>query len=194
MNCSTFSNAKQPAIGICKNSPKIKVLMAICSYGYCGLLCYILRQIYTYRHLFPVPQVIENSLAMLYTTEKNSVERNTKLFASGLTTQSLRVTFMSVLDIITLLPDKDVRYVLTAKLNQDSLEVGIFKSQFGCSMWLPFFCNLHWHMFFSSRRFSGIARPFGSNEDPPYNRTLLPTIQAFESLCSIKHGDEKKLQ
>lgn len=70
-------------------------------------------------------QVIKDFLIMLNTTEKNSIERNTKLFASQLTTESLRVTLMSVLDIITLLHDKDVRYVLTAKLNQDPLEVGI---------------------------------------------------------------------
>lgn len=50
---------------------------------------------------------------MLNTTEKDSIERNTKLFASELTTESLRVTLTSVLDIITLLHDKDVRYVLT---------------------------------------------------------------------------------
>lgn len=64
---------------------------------------------------------------MLNMTEKNSIERNTKLFASQLTTEFLRVTFMSVLDIITLLLDKYIRYVLTAKLNQDPLEVVIFK-------------------------------------------------------------------
>ncbi|KAH9385086.1 hypothetical protein HPB48_027125 [Haemaphysalis longicornis] len=83
-------NAKHPATGIRKNSPKIKV--------------------------------IEDFLVMLNETEKNSIEKNTKLFASQLTTESLRVTLMSVLDIITLLLDKDVRYVLTAKLNQDPLE------------------------------------------------------------------------
>ncbi|KAH7967511.1 hypothetical protein HPB49_025266 [Dermacentor silvarum] len=67
-------------------------------------------------------EVTKNFLIMLNMTEKNSIERNTKLFASQLTTDSLRVTLMSVLDIITLLLDKDVRYVLTAKLNQDPLE------------------------------------------------------------------------
>ncbi|XP_049526218.1 uncharacterized protein LOC119457590 [Dermacentor silvarum] len=67
-------------------------------------------------------QVIKNFLIMLNMTEKNSIERNTKLFASQLTTESLRVTFMSVLDIITLLLDKYIRYMLTAKLNQDPLE------------------------------------------------------------------------
>ncbi|KAH6943022.1 hypothetical protein HPB50_014029 [Hyalomma asiaticum] len=99
-------NAKHPAAGIQKNSPKIKV--------------------------------IENFLTMLNTTEKNSIERNTKLFASQLTTASLRVTLMSVLDIITLLHDKDVRYVLTAKLNQDPLE-----------------------------RVFGVMRSFGGDEDHP---------------------------
>ncbi|KAH8027288.1 hypothetical protein HPB51_004115 [Rhipicephalus microplus] len=86
-------NAKHPATGIRKNSPKIKV--------------------------------IEDFLVMLNETERNSIEKNTKLFASQLTTESLRVTLMSVLDIITLLLDKDVRYVLTAKLNQDPLEIAI---------------------------------------------------------------------
>ncbi|KAH7964589.1 hypothetical protein HPB51_027173 [Rhipicephalus microplus] len=75
---------------------------------------------------------------MLNETERNSIEKNTKLFASQLTTESLRVTLMSVLDIITLLLDKDVRYVLTAKLNQDPLE-----------------------------RFFGVVRSFGGDEDHP---------------------------
>lgn len=68
-------------------------------------------------------QVIKDFLIMLNRTEKNSIQRNTKLFASQLTTESLRVILMSVLDIITLLHDKDLRYVPTAKLNQDPLEV-----------------------------------------------------------------------
>lgn len=83
-------------------------------------------------------QVIEDFLVMLNETERNSIEKNTKLFASQLTTESLRVTLMSVLDIITLLLDKDVRYVLTAKLNQDPLE-----------------------------RFFGVVRSFGGDEDHP---------------------------
>ncbi|KAH8038614.1 hypothetical protein HPB51_002738 [Rhipicephalus microplus] len=99
-------NAKHPATGIRKNSPKIKV--------------------------------IEDFLVMLNETERNSIEKNTKLFASQLTTESLRVTLMSVLDIITLLLDKDVRYVLTAKLNQGPLE-----------------------------RFFGVVRSFGGDEDHP---------------------------
>lgn len=70
-------------------------------------------------------QAIKGFLIMLNTIEKNSIERNTQLFASQLTTESLQVTLMLVLDIIALLHHKDVRYVLTAKLNQDPLEVGI---------------------------------------------------------------------
>lgn len=85
-----------------------------------------MSQIYAWGHLFAILQVIKDFLIMLDMTEKNSIERNTKLFASQLTTESLRVTLMSVLDIIALLHDKDVRYVLTAKLNQEPLEVGIF--------------------------------------------------------------------
>lgn len=60
---------------------------------------------------------------MLNSTEEESVNNNTKLFASQMTTESLRVTLVSVIDIITWLHDKGVRYVLTVKLNQDPLEV-----------------------------------------------------------------------
>lgn len=71
-------------------------------------------------------QVIKDFLIMLNTTEKNS-ERRTKLFASQLTTESLRVALMSMLDIIELLHDKDPRHVPIAKLNQGLLEVGILR-------------------------------------------------------------------
>lgn len=67
--------------------------------------------------------MIRTFLCLLNTTEEDSIRLNTKLFASQMTTESLRVTLMSVLDIIILLHDKDVIYVLTAKLNQDPLEV-----------------------------------------------------------------------
>lgn len=87
-------------------------------------------------------QVIEDFLVMLNETERNSIEKNTKLFASQLTTESLRVTLMSVLDIITLLLGKDVRYVLTAKLNQDPLEVGIFRIHFDVILH-SLFCSSH---------------------------------------------------
>lgn len=60
---------------------------------------------------------------MLNSTEEESVNNNTKLFASQMTTESLRVTLVSVIDIITWLHDKGVRYVLTVKPNQDPLEV-----------------------------------------------------------------------
>lgn len=62
---------------------------------------------------------------MLNSTEEESVKNNTKLFASQMTTESLRVTLMSVIDIITWLHGKGVRYVLTVKLNQDPLEVAL---------------------------------------------------------------------
>lgn len=110
-------NAKHPATGIRKNSPKIKEAGILC-------LCYTMSQIYTRGNSSAMLQVIEDFLVMLNETERNSIERNTKLLASQLTTESLRVT-MSVLGIITPLLDKDARYVLTAKLNQDPLE-GVF--------------------------------------------------------------------
>lgn len=62
-------------------------------------------------------------LEVLNVTERNAVEKGTRLFASQLTTESLRVTLMSTLDIINYLFDKGAYYVLTAKLNQDPLEV-----------------------------------------------------------------------
>lgn len=68
-------------------------------------------------------QVIRTFLWLLNTTEEDSIRLKTKLFASQMTTESLRVTLMSVLDIIIMLHDKDVICVLTAKLNQDPLEV-----------------------------------------------------------------------
>ncbi|KAK8772159.1 hypothetical protein V5799_024595 [Amblyomma americanum] len=67
-------------------------------------------------------QVIKGFLDMLNVTEKNSMEEGLKLFASQLTTESLRVTLLSVLDIIEFLLDQGAHYVLTAKLNQDPLE------------------------------------------------------------------------
>ncbi|KAH8027862.1 hypothetical protein HPB51_010829 [Rhipicephalus microplus] len=81
-------------------------------------------------------KVIIEFLDMLNSTEEESVNNNTKLFASQMTTESLRVTLMSVIDIITWPHNKDVRYVLTAKLNQDPLE-----------------------------RFFGVVRSFGGDED-----------------------------
>ncbi|XP_075526865.1 uncharacterized protein LOC142558597 [Dermacentor variabilis] len=59
---------------------------------------------------------------MLNVTEKNAVEKGLKLFTSQLTTESLRVTLLSTLDIIEFLLDQGAHYVLTAKLNQDPLE------------------------------------------------------------------------
>lgn len=63
------------------------------------------------------------------------MEEGTKLFASQLTTESLRVTLLSTLDIISYLFDKEAVYVLTAKLNQDPLEVArhIYFFNLACS-------------------------------------------------------------
>ncbi|KAH7948649.1 hypothetical protein HPB51_028415 [Rhipicephalus microplus] len=86
----------------------------------------------------PQIKVIIEFLDMLNSTEEESVNNNMKLFASQMTTESLQVTLMSVIDIITWLHNKDVRYVLTAKLNQDPLE-----------------------------RFFGVVRSFRGNEGHP---------------------------
>lgn len=68
-------------------------------------------------------QIIKEFLEILNLTERNAVEKGTKLFASQLTTESLRVTLLSTLDIISYLFYKEAVYVLTAKLNQDPVEV-----------------------------------------------------------------------
>ncbi|KAH7973296.1 hypothetical protein HPB52_023361 [Rhipicephalus sanguineus] len=86
----------------------------------------------------PKIKVIQDFLGMLNTTERTSRLDNTRMFASQMTMESLRVTLMSVLDIITFLHSRDVPYVLTAKLNQDPLE-----------------------------RFFGVVRSFGGDEDHP---------------------------
>ncbi|KAL1417883.1 hypothetical protein MTO96_006055 [Rhipicephalus appendiculatus] len=86
----------------------------------------------------PKIKVIRDFLDLVDTTEKNSVRENTRMFASQQTIESLRVTLMSVLDVISHLHNKEVVYVLTAKLNQDPLE-----------------------------RFFGVVRNFGGDEDHP---------------------------
>ncbi|KAH7949401.1 hypothetical protein HPB49_009323 [Dermacentor silvarum] len=83
-------------------------------------------------------QILKAFLEMLNTTERNSVEKNLKLFASQQTTQSLRVTLLSTIDIIEYLLTQGAHYVLTAKLNQDPLE-----------------------------RHFGLARSFGGDESHP---------------------------
>ncbi|KAL1477602.1 hypothetical protein MTO96_035607, partial [Rhipicephalus appendiculatus] len=83
--------------------------------------------------------VIKDFLNMLNETERNHCEKNTLLFASRQTMESLRVTLLSVLDIIEdLFAAEGTQYVLTAKLNQDPLE-----------------------------RFFGIVRCFKGDEDHP---------------------------
>ncbi|KAH8020367.1 hypothetical protein HPB51_001000 [Rhipicephalus microplus] len=77
--------------------------------------------------------VIKDFLVMLDTTEFNHNTKNTLLFASRQTTESLRVTLLSIIDIIDELHKAGVPYVLTAKLNQDPLErfFGIVRSFHG---------------------------------------------------------------
>lgn len=64
--------------------------------------------------------MLEDFLELMNTTEGNS---HLKAFASSQTNESLRVTLLSALDI-KFLHSQGLSYVLTAKLNQDSLEVG----------------------------------------------------------------------
>ncbi|KAH6941776.1 hypothetical protein HPB50_023582 [Hyalomma asiaticum] len=66
--------------------------------------------------------VLKDFLNMLNETEQQCRQTNTKMFASQMTVESLRVTLMAVLDIIDIMHSKGVPYVLTAKLNQDPLE------------------------------------------------------------------------
>ncbi|KAH7978010.1 hypothetical protein HPB49_004155 [Dermacentor silvarum] len=90
------------------------------------------------RHHSKEIQTMKQFLEVLNVTEQNAVEKGTKLFASQLTTESLRVTLLSTLDIINYLFNKGALYVLTAKLNQDPLE-----------------------------RHFGLARSFGGDESHP---------------------------
>ncbi|KAL1480527.1 hypothetical protein MTO96_050943 [Rhipicephalus appendiculatus] len=66
--------------------------------------------------------VIKDFLALLNTTERNAVCSGLKLFASQMTTEAMRVTLLSTLDIIEYLFGLGAHYILTAKLNQDPLE------------------------------------------------------------------------
>ncbi|KAH8026327.1 hypothetical protein HPB51_019566 [Rhipicephalus microplus] len=78
-------------------------------------------------------RVIKDFLVMLDTTEFNHNMKNTLLFASRQITESLRVSLLSIIDIIDELHKAGVPYVLTAKLNQDPLErfFGIVRSFHG---------------------------------------------------------------
>ncbi|KAL1420011.1 hypothetical protein MTO96_024718 [Rhipicephalus appendiculatus] len=69
------------------------------------------------KHIYGM--VIKDFLEMLNSTEKNSVEQGLKLSALEQTTESLRVTLMSTLEIIEFLLYQGAHYVLTAKLKQD---------------------------------------------------------------------------
>ncbi|XP_075727301.1 uncharacterized protein LOC142768833 isoform X2 [Rhipicephalus microplus] len=52
-------------------------------------------------------KIIKQFLDVLNVSEKNALEKGTKLLASQLTTESLRVTLLSTLDIISYLFNKD---------------------------------------------------------------------------------------
>lgn len=82
-----------------------------------------------------------------------------------MTTESLRVTLMSVIDIITWLHDKGTRYVLTIKLNQDPLEVALIGL-------LCFEITIFWLLssktyFLFFQHYFGVVRSFGGDEDHP---------------------------
>lgn len=75
-------------------------------------------------HTIVILQVIKDFLNKLNETERNHHQKNMILFASRQMMESLRVTLLSMLDIIEeLLAAGGTLYVLTAKLNQDPLEV-----------------------------------------------------------------------
>lgn len=84
-------------------------------------------------------QFLEEFLDMLNQTE---ARKNVKLIASNQTVESLRVTLMSVLSIIEFLHNEGVSYILTAKLNQDPLEVRVLlpRGNLRC-LHLYFFCR-----------------------------------------------------
>ncbi|KAG0410047.1 hypothetical protein HPB47_012835 [Ixodes persulcatus] len=83
-------------------------------------------------------KIINDFIDLLNLTERNHITNNGIMFASAVTMQSLRVTLLSVRDIIQELLTEGAIYVLTAKLNQDPLE-----------------------------RFFGMVRSFGGDEDHP---------------------------
>ncbi|KAH7944680.1 hypothetical protein HPB51_028598 [Rhipicephalus microplus] len=73
---------------------------------------------------------VEEFLDAVNKTEENHITNGTVMFASQVTMKSLRVTLASVRDLITDLLSKGARYVLTGKLNQDSLEAYFEASNF----------------------------------------------------------------
>lgn len=135
-------NAKIPDEGIRINSPQIRVrnimtIEPLCASStealvgdaienrhFTTTVCFPARIFHLLKHFFL--QIIEEFLEMLNSTEKGCKDNNTKMFTSQMTAESLRVTLMSVLDIVEFLHSQGVRYVLTAKLNQDPLEVSIY--------------------------------------------------------------------
>ncbi|KAH7933277.1 hypothetical protein HPB49_011123 [Dermacentor silvarum] len=102
-------------------------------------------------------QLLKAFLEMLNTTEQNSVKKNLKLFASQQTTQSLRVTLLSTIDIIEYLLAQGAHYVLTAKLNQDP-----------------------------SERHFGLARSFGGDESHPNVVNFSQTFRLHSLYTPIK--------
>ncbi|XP_075732790.1 uncharacterized protein LOC142775325 [Rhipicephalus microplus] len=61
-------------------------------------------------------------LALLNTTKRSAACSGLKLLSSQVTTEAMRVTLPSTLDIIEYLFGLGVHYILTAKLNRDPLE------------------------------------------------------------------------
>ncbi|KAH7934718.1 hypothetical protein HPB51_028915 [Rhipicephalus microplus] len=85
-------NIKLPKRGIKRHSKEIQASPSSISY----VVNLVLIGALTFTSFI---QVIKNFLEMLNSTEKNSVKQGLKLFASQQTTQSLRVTLMSTLEI-----------------------------------------------------------------------------------------------
>ncbi|XP_075747935.1 uncharacterized protein LOC142813856 [Rhipicephalus microplus] len=113
-------NAKHPAEGIHKGSPKI--LVGSCPNFSNRIKCRFFFTVVQLCDFNFVMHIIQGFLELLNSTEKNHRERNMLLFASRQTTESLRVTLMTVLDIIDGLHKAGIPYNLTVKLNQDPLE------------------------------------------------------------------------
>ncbi|KAH7950369.1 hypothetical protein HPB49_023146 [Dermacentor silvarum] len=64
----------------------------------------------------------DDAVARLFTNCPSYLSSGLKLFASQMTTEAMRVTLLSTLDIIEYLFGQGAHYILTAKLNQDPLE------------------------------------------------------------------------
>lgn len=69
-----------------------------------------------------ISKVIQEFLDIVDVMERNHISKEPAMFVSDVTTESLRVALASVRSLITDL-SKAAHYVLTGKLNQDSMEV-----------------------------------------------------------------------